>query len=109
MLALLIGFHNIPEGMAVSVPLINGGMKKLKAIIISALSGIPIVIGAVIGFALGNISPIYLSIALSFASGAMLYVVFGELLPESTLIWKSKLPSIFMLIGILLGFILTFL
>ena len=108
-LALLIGFHNIPEGMAVSVPLINGGMKKLKAVVISALSGIPIVIGSVIGFALGNISPIFLSIALSFASGAMLYVVFGELLPEATLIWKSKLPSIFMLIGILLGFILTFL
>ena len=106
-LALLIGFHNIPEGMAVSVPLISGGMKKWKGILVSALSGLPIVLGAVLGFAVGNISPIWLSISLSFASGAMIYVVFGELLPESILICKSKLPSFFILFGLLLGFLLT--
>ena len=49
-LAILIGLHNIPEGMAVSVPLISGGMTKWKAVCITAASGIPTVVGAVLGF-----------------------------------------------------------
>ena len=106
-MAVVIGLHNIPEGMAVSVPLISGGMKKSKAVLLTALSGAPTIIGAVIGYAVGLISPIMLSLALSFASGAMLYVVFGELLPESILMWKSKMPALFLLIGLLVGFILV--
>ena len=105
--AIVIGLHNIPEGMAVSVPLISGGTKKWKAVILTALSGLPTVIGAILGFALGMINPIALSISLALASGAMLYVVFGELLPESLLIWKSKLPGFMLLIGLLIGFLLV--
>ena len=48
-LAMLIGLHNIPEGMAVSVPLISGGMTKWKAVLVTALSGVPTVIGALLG------------------------------------------------------------
>ncbi len=106
-MAIVIGFHNIPEGMAVAVPLINGGMNKFKAILITACTGIPTVIGAVVGYLLGLISPIMLSICLSLASGAMLYAVFGELIPESLLMWKSKLPALFLLIGLLVGFALV--
>ena len=106
-IAIVIGLHNIPEGMAVSVPLISGGTKKWKAVLITAASGIPTIIGAVLGFALGMINPVSLSISLSLASGAMLYVVFGELLPESILMWKSKLPALMLLIGLLLGFVLV--
>ncbi|MCI9460112.1 MAG: ZIP family metal transporter, partial [Clostridia bacterium] len=51
-MAIVIGLHNIPEGMAVSVPLISGGMSKAKSISLTALSGLPTVIGAVMGFAL---------------------------------------------------------
>ena len=107
LVAIVIGVHNIPEGMAVSVPLIAGGMNKVKAVLITALSGLPTVIGAIAGYALGMISPLMLSICLSLASGAMLYVVFGELLPESILMWKSKLPALFLLIGLLVGFTLV--
>ncbi len=106
-MAIVIGLHNIPEGMAVSVPLISGGMKKPKAVFLTALSGAPTIIGAMIGYGVGLISPEMLSIALSLASGAMLYVVFGELLPESILMWKSKLPALFLLMGLLVGFILV--
>ena len=105
--ALVIGLHNIPEGMSVSVPLISGGMKSLRAILISALSGIPTIIGAVIGYSLGLISPVWLCISQSFAGGAMLYVVFGELFPESFLMWKSKAPGAFALIGTLVGVVLV--
>ena len=102
-LALIIGLHNIPEGMAVSVPLISGGMKKWIAIIVTAVTGIPTVLGAILGYYVGDMSPIGLTIALSFASGAMLYVVLGELLPEAYLMFKSKLPATFILIGVLVG------
>ena len=106
-LAVVIGLHNIPEGMAVSVPLITGGMGKWKAILITALSGAPTIIGAMLGYSLGLISPLWLAVSLSFAAGAMLYVVFGELLPEAILMWRSKLPALFMLIGTLVGLILV--
>ncbi len=107
-IAIVIGLHNIPEGMAVSVPLISGGMGKVKASFITAATGIPTVLGAMLGYLLGTISPIGLSISLSFASGAMLYVVFGELLPESILMWRSKAPGFAMLSGLMIGIIILF-
>lgn len=106
-MAIVIGLHNIPEGMAVSVPLISGGMKKWKAVLLTALSGLPTVLGAILGFAIGGISEIMLVLSLGFASGAMLYVVFGELLPEAILMWKSKLPAFSVFVGVLVGFLLV--
>ena len=106
-LALVIGLHNIPEGMAVAVPLISGGMKKWVAILVTAATGIPTIIGAIIGYYVGTFSPIGLAVSLAFASGAMLYVVLGELLPEAFLMFKSKLPALFVLIGLLLGLLLV--
>ena len=106
-MAIVIGLHNIPEGMAVSVPLISGGMGKPKAVLLTALSGLPTVFGALIGFALGEINDIMLVLSLGFASGAMLYVVFGELLPESILMWRSKLPAFAIFAGMIVGFLLV--
>ena len=106
-MAIVIGLHNIPEGMAVSVPLISGGMSKPKAVLLTALSGLPTVFGALLGFALGGINDIMLVLSLGFASGAMLYVVFGELMPESILMWRSKLPAFAIFIGIIVGFLLV--
>lgn len=48
-------------------------------------------------------SPGLLSVSLSFAAGAMLYVVFGELLPESEDLWRHKLSGLSTLLGLLLG------
>lgn len=106
-MAIVIGLHNIPEGMAVSVPLISGGMKKFKAIGLTALSGLPTVFGALLGFALGGVNEVMLVLSLGFASGAMLYVVFGELMPEAILMWKSKMPALSMFVGVLAGFLLV--
>ena len=108
-LAIVIGLHNIPEGMAVSVPLISGGMKKWKAVLITAASGIPTVLGALLGYALGDIGPLGLTMSLGFASGAMLYVVFGEILPQSILMYHSKLPAFSTIVGILVGMLIVFL
>ena len=79
--------------MTVAVPLVAGGMKKWSATLITAVTGAPTILGAMLGFFLGTLSPVWLSVSLSFASGAMLYVVFGELLPESILMWRSKAPA----------------
>ena len=108
LLAVLIGLHNIPEGMAVSVPLISGGMGKLKAVAITAASGIPTVLGALLGYALGEIGAIGLALSLGFASGAMLYVVFGEIMPQSILMYHSKLPAFSTIVGILVGLVVIF-
>ena len=108
-MAVVIGLHNIPEGMAVAVPLISGGMSKARSVGVTALSGAPTILGALMGFLIGAISPTALVISLSFASGAMLYVVFGELLPESILMWKSKLPAALAVLGMLTGLIIIYL
>ena len=107
-LAVIIGLHNIPEGMAVSVPLISGGMPKWKAVLITAASGIPTILGALLGYLLGEIGPLGLTLSLGFASGAMLYVVFGEILPQSILMYHSKLPAFATIAGILLGLLIIF-
>ena len=106
-IAIVIGLHNIPEGMSVSVPLISGGMSRGKAIAVTALSGAPTILGAMLGYSLGLLSPVWLSLSLSFAGGAMLYVVFGELLPEAFLMWKSKAPGALTLAGLLVGVVLV--
>ena len=107
-LAVLIGLHNIPEGMAVSVPLISGGMTKWKAVLLTACSGIPTILGALLGYLLGEIGPLGLTLSLGFASGAMLYVVFGEILPQSILMYHSKLPAFSAIAGILVGLLIIF-
>ena len=107
-LAILIGLHNIPEGMAVSVPLISGGMRRWKAVLITACSGIPTVVGALLGFWLGEIGALGLALSLGFASGAMLYVVFGEILPQAILMYHSKLPAFSAIIGMLVGLFIIF-
>lgn len=109
LMALVIGMHNVPEGMAVAVPLISGGMKKWKAVLLTASTGLPTVIGAWLGYYLGTTGPLALALSLSFASGAMLYVVFGELLPESILMWRSKLPALATVLGMMTGLLIIYL
>lgn len=107
-MTIIIGLHNIPEGMAVAVPLISGGMPKWRSVLVTSVTGFPTILGAVLGFLLGAMGPTALALSLSFASGAMLYVVFGELLPESILMWKSKKPATAAIVGILTGLIIIY-
>lgn len=106
--AIAIALHNIPEGMAIAAPLISGGAKRRNAILITALTGIATVIGAIVGFSIGAISPALLSITLGLAAGAMLYVSTAELLPESISACHPKLASLTVLVGILVGMVIIF-
>lgn len=107
-LAILIGLHNIPEGMAVSVPLISGGMSKPKAVFLTALSGAPTIIGALLGYLIGDMGALGLALSLGFASGAMLYVVFGEIIPQAILMYHSKLPAFSVIFGVLVGLLIIY-
>ena len=98
-LALGIGIQNFPEGTAVSVPLRREGFSRLKSFWYGQLSGFvePIagVIGAVAVVSMRSILPY----ALSFAAGAMIYVVVEEVIPESQLGNNSDIATIGAMIG----------
>ena len=106
--AVVIALHNIPEGMAISTPLISAGARKPSAIIITALTGLATVGGALIGFSIGSIAPFALSVVLSLAAGVMLSVATGELLPEAIAACHPKLASVLIAAGILAGMLIVF-
>ena len=82
-LALGIGIQNFPEGMAVSVPLRRDGLSIFKSFMAGQLSGLVEVFAGVIGAATVLVSQPLLPYALSFAAGAMIFVVVEEVIPES--------------------------
>lgn len=99
MLAIAIGLQNFPEGSAVSLPLRREKFSRKKSFILGSLSAIvePIfgVLGAILTIKLKSMMPIFLS----FASGAMIYVIIEELIPESQTNDNKSLMAIFTLIG----------
>lgn len=99
MLALGIGLQNFPEGSAVSIPLLREGMSRKKAFFYGQLSAIVEPIFGVIGAILVLRMRILLPFFLSFAAGAMIYVVVSELIPESQSNEKKDLMAIFTIIG----------
>ena len=57
---------------------------------------------------IGEIGALGLALSLGFASGAMLYVVFGEILPQAIIMYRSKLPAFSAIAGILAGILIIF-
>ena len=106
-LALAIALHDIPEGISMSVPMKNGGMSKTKAVMLTLLSGVTTGIGAFFGAIVGEISETVIAICLSFAAGAMLYIVSGELIPESNQIYKGRMGTLGNIVGFVLGILAT--
>lgn len=99
-LALGIGLQNFPEGAAVSIPLRREGFSRLKAFNYGQMSGIVEPIAGVLGaYLVLTVTPI-LPYALSFAAGAMIFVVVEELIPESQRGNETDLSTI----GAMLGF-----
>jgi ZIP family zinc transporter len=99
MLAIGIGLQNFPEGSAVSIPLLREGMSRKRAFFYGQLSAIVEPIFGVIGAILVLKMRILLPFFLSFAAGAMIYVVVSELIPESQTNEKKDLMAIFTILG----------
>lgn len=82
-LALGIGLQNFPEGLAVSLPLRREGLSRTKSFLYGQASGMVEPIAGVLGAAAALLMRPILPYALSFAAGAMIYVVVEELIPEA--------------------------
>ena len=103
-LALGIGIQNFPEGAAISLPLRQSGMRRRKAFLMGAVSGAVEPISALLTvLAAGTIQPL-MPWLLSFAAGAMLYVVVEELIPEANLPHSHKTRG--GTFGVMTGFLL---
>lgn len=96
-----IGIQNFPEGLAVAAPLRREGMSRLKSFWYGQLSGVVEPVAAVIGAAAVLTMRPLLPYALSFAAGAMIYVVVEELIPESQLEKNTDLATV----GTMIGFV----
>ncbi|CDQ91148.1 unnamed protein product, partial [Oncorhynchus mykiss] len=83
-LAIGIGIQNFPEGLAVSLPLRGAGMSTWKAFWYGQLSGMVEPIAGLLGA---------VAVVLSFAAGAMVYVVVDDIIPEAQLSGNGKLAS----------------
>ena len=98
-LSLGIAIQNFPEGAIISMPLRAEGMKKESAFAGGVLSGIVEPIGAVLTIMAARLIVPALPYLLSFAAGAMLYVVVEELIPEMSQGEHSNLGTVFFAVG----------
>ena len=102
-LAIGIAIQNFPEGAIISMPLKSEGqMSRKKAFLYGTLSGVVEPVGAALTIALASVIDPFLPYLLSFAAGAMLYVVVEELIPEASEGEHSNLGTV----GFAVGFVL---
>ena len=101
-LSLGIAIQNFPEGAIISMPLKSEGMSKIKSFWYGTLSGIVEPVAAILTICLSQIVVPILPYLLSFAAGAMIYVVIEELVPEI----KSEGSSSIGIFGVAIGFVL---
>mgnify|MGYP001561683997 CR=1 FL=1 len=106
-MSVIIAIHDVPEGLAVAAPLMLSGTKSRKILFYAFLTALPTAIGAWIGIYIGSISLKVLGSALAFASGVMLYVVYGEMIPQSKKLWPGITSTLGILLGIIVGLIMT--
>lgn len=96
-----IALQNIPEGMVVISPLLLAGVSRMRTFLIALAIGLLEVIGVMTGYLAGHISEILLPVMLSFAGGAMLYVVSDEMIPETHAHGFQKQATYALLLGFL--------
>lgn len=111
MLVLSIGIaiQNLPEGMIVSMPLKEEGMKKWKAFGYGVLSGVVEPVASLVALALTSLIVVILPYTLAFAAGVMIYVVVEELIPEASHGSHSNLATIGFGVGFIIMMILEIL
>lgn len=100
-----IGLQNIPEGFAVAFPLIAEGVSRKKAFLITLLTGFVEFFGGLLGAGIVQIAKPILPFALSFAAGAMLFVISDEIIPET----HNKKTARTATYGVMVGFVVMML
>ncbi|MCX7641093.1 MAG: ZIP family metal transporter [Elusimicrobiales bacterium] len=105
-LALGIGIQNVPEGTAIALPMLSLGYSPLYCFFITFLSGMVEPVGGFIGISIVNSFNNILPLFLSFSAGCMLYVISGEMIPESHDKGYGKLATWWLVCGFVLMMIL---
>lgn len=107
-LALLIGIaiQNFPEGAIVALPLRTSGMSRFKAFLYGTATGAVEPVAALLMFAIAPMITPFMPLALSFAAGAMLYVVIEELIPEASVGKHSNIATVAFALGLTLMMVL---
>lgn len=105
-LSIGIAIQNFPEGAIISMPLRSEGLSKNKAFLYGVLSGVVEPIGAIVTIMFSGLITPFMPYLLSFAAGAMIYVVVEELIPEASQGEHSNVGTIGFAIGFVLMMIL---
>ena len=101
-LAIGIGLQNLPEGLAVALPMMTLGYSRWTAIGVAALTGLVEPLGGIMGVGAVTLFHPVLPLGLAFAAGAMLFVISDEIIPETHSKGKSRLATF----GVMIGFVI---
>jgi len=101
-LAIGIGLQNVPEGLAVALPLLREGNTKLKAFLIALFTGLVEPVGGFLGISVVSVGKFLLPYGLAFAAGAMLFVISEEIIPETHSRGNDREATI----GVITGFLI---
>lgn len=102
-LAVILALHDAPEGMAMAGPMKAANLSPFRIVATCTLAGVPTGLGALLGAYLGGVSDLFLSVALGFAAGAMIYLVFDELLPISQELNSEHSATFGGIVGVAVG------
>lgn len=103
-LSLLMLVHDIPEGVVVCLPLILSGLPTRRIFFLAFLTAVPTALGTLLGTAVGSISVEMISLCISLAGGAMLFISLRELIPAA-----GEKKALYALLGLCVGFFMTLL
>lgn len=99
--------HGIPEGLAIGIFLREGNVKTILTIIIAMLTSIPMGLGSALGGMVSKISEGMVCISLTFAAGMILYIIYRETLPSARDTWKGRLSTIGNVLGMVAGMLIV--
>jgi len=104
--AFVMTVHNIPEGVAIGVPMRLANVRRGKVLLATILTGLPMAGGTLIGALVGRLSGGLLSGSLGFAGGAMLCIVVEKMLPDAHELSHEYLATVAFAVGTLAGIVL---
>ncbi|ADC51387.1 divalent zinc/iron transporter [Alkalihalophilus pseudofirmus OF4] len=108
LIALAVGLQNAPEGLLVALYLVNQKISRIKAFLIATATGLMEVVTAIIGYLLASRVEFLLPYGLAFAAGAMLFIVYKELIPESHGDGNETVATYAFIFGLLSMLVLVF-
>lgn len=106
-LAIALVLHGIPEGLAVGIFLREFNASIFSLVLTSILTSIPMGLGALLGGIVSRISPVVICISLAFAGGMILYIIYRETLPSARDTWKGRMSTIGNVIGMIVRMLIV--